>query len=143
MLGAAASEQDRTDRLASTTSILPLFTVQQVRDATRAIPHEFLDGHVQVAMATPSPSADPSQRLGVAPPLVLERRYPTPAPAPAASLAAAPRPKTAGAPRPKAVGAGPPRRTAKKENVALQNQTPTATGKVEKKKTVWKLPVTW
>ena len=51
---------------------------------------------------------------------------------------------------PKAVWARPPRGTAKKENVTLQNQTPTATGKVEKKKVekkrpgmVWKLPVAW
>ena len=145
MLGAAAaSEQDATDRLASMTSILPLFTVEQVRNATRAKPHDFLGGCVQVAMATPPlgrPRAACVQRggtstvvLGVAPKVVLARRYRTPAPAPAASLAAAPHPKPAVAPRPKAVWARPPRGTAKKENVTLQNQTPTATGKVEKKK---------
>ena len=159
MLGAAASEQDAIERLTTCTgSILPLFTVEQVRNATRANPHGFLGGCVQVAMATPSPSA-PNVVRGVAPKVVLERRYRTPAPAPAASLAAAPGPKTAGPPRPKpagaprpkaagvhrpkAVWAGQPRGIAKKENVALQNQTPTATGKAAEKKTGARGPPRW
>ena len=80
MLGVAASKQDADERLASAHSILPLFTVEQVRSATRANPHDFLGGCVQVALADP---ADPALRPCGAPvPMMpLERRYRTTAPA--------------------------------------------------------------
>ena len=139
VLGEAASEEDADDRLAGTDSIRSLFTAEQVRNATRAKPHEFLSGCVQVAIADPPPSADPAQRLGVAPKVVLARRYRPPAPeeprkrAAPALLPVAPPPKTA--------GGGPPRDTANKENVPTQKkskkksqETPTVSGKVEKGK---------
>ena len=139
VLGEAASEEDADERLAGSTSILRLFTAEQVRNATRAKPHEFLSGCVQVAIADPPPSADPAQRLGVAPKVVLARRYRYRAPeeprkrAAPALLPVAPPPKTA--------GGGPPRDTANKENRPTQKkskkksqETPTVSGKVEKGK---------
>lgn len=149
MLGEAASEEDRIARLASSGSILPLFTVAEVRNATRAKPHDFLSGCVQVAIADPPPSAHPVQRLGVAPKVVLARRYRPPAPeeprkrAAPALLPAAPPPKTA--------GGGPPRDTANKENMPPQKKPKMksqekpkarAKGKVEVQKRKWANQVT-
>ena len=132
-LGASASQQDADERVASKYSILPLFTVEHVRNATQDIPHEFLDGHVQVALATPPPSA---QRLGVAPKVVLERRYRTPAPAPAKGPCkrATPASSLAAAPPPKTSGAGPPRGPAAAENVPPQNNKPEANTPKPKRK---------
>ena len=106
-LGVAASKQDADERLASASSILPLFTPEQVRSATRANPHDFLGGCVQVALADP---AGPALRPCGAPvPMMpLERRYRTTAPA-APPLAVLGKENVAVAPQKQIVKKPPPK----------------------------------
>ena len=136
MLSDAASKEDMSEGIAGYSSIIKLFTVEDLRNTTRANPLVCLGGCVEIAMADPAgPPLPPCS--GPVTMMPLELRYRTTAPAPAEE------PRNSAAPAPPLAAA-----VAGKENAAPQKLPGggvfTAKGIAKPKpKPKWKSMVLW
>ena len=107
MLSDAASKEDMSERIAGASSIIKLFTVEDLRNTTRANPLVCLGGCVEIARADPAGPPLPPCSAPVTM-MPLERRYRTTAPA-APPLAVLGKENVAVAPQKQIVKKPPPK----------------------------------